>query len=239
MGFGAWSTDSIIGFYRVPDAPTTGVCGARTSSTVSFSWTNGAFNGGNAITSYTITYQLQNQPNTLQTVFLTAVSNSQWFNSRSYTLSNLQNGQTYDISVASTNGAGTSAASSFFSCLVCVTPSAPFNLQEVLNSRNVNTIGLQWSQGAANGATGVSYSLSVSYNDQNNIAQTQNIAVSGTSYTMTNAVAGRAYTFVVTATNLCGTVSSNSISLTGGYRPNAVTNVATNVNGNQVTCSWT
>jgi hypothetical protein len=214
-----------------PDAPISGTCGARSINSVTFSWLDGANVNGGPITEYRITSQpLGNtDPAQITTTTVSSVANNFEFLNKRYTLNTLTNGQTYQITIASRNAAGFSAESIAFNCLACVNPPQPTSLSYNLAYISSTGLRLNWVAGANNFAHSVTYIVTASYLDANNIRQQSQVSsIVGTSHDLVNLITGREYTVSVRATNPCGdSAESSSIVVTVGSAPSAVLNVAT------------
>jgi hypothetical protein len=224
-----------------PAAPISGLCGVKTIDSVTFSWTNGVGDGGAPITGYEITSQPVGNTNAalIKREQLDQATDPTRFTSRTYTVTGLTNGQTYTITVAAKNVAGTGTASTAFNCIACVTPSQPVSLTH--SAYTATGLRLSWSAGVANSAHSVTYTITTTYTDAASAIQTSTVnSISTLFYDYTGLVTGRLYTFTVTATNPCGSsIPSTAVSVTVGSIPAAVIGVKTqSITGSKMQCTW-
>lgn len=136
VGFSAESTAVVVStFPIVPSSPETLNIIRITSSTVDLTWSPPSYTGGATVTNYRISYSA---PNGAQ---LTAVVSHQVIGA---TLSNLQPGTQYTITVAAKNAAGWSNESSTAIATTLATiPAAPTNLKS--SSVTSSSISLNWN----------------------------------------------------------------------------------------------
>lgn len=169
-----------------------------------------------------------------------AVNNNANFNNRQYTITGLTNGSRYRFTVQSRNAAGLSAAGST-DCYACVTPNQPTNLRIDNSQRTISSLGIMWDAGVNNQATGVSYTVSYSYQDDNGLTRTQTASglVTNSFALNTGIVLGRSYSFTVYASNVCGqSVASPSLTLVAGTIPGSAANVRSQFSGQNIQCAW-
>ena len=195
QGTGAPGTSGTVIPATVPDAPTVGTAAGVNSTTTAGSatlaWTPG-FNGGSAITSYSIVAT----PTLVGTIVTrTGISSA----ATSGTVTGLLNGTTYTLQVRAVNVLGTglpSAASN------AVTPTGvPGAPTAVVGTRGNTTVALSWTAPIVDGGTPItSYTIQVRVAG----AVVATATSTGTSTTITGLTNGTAYTFRVLATNANG-----------------------------------
>jgi titin len=203
----------------VPDAPT-GATATRLNASASVSWTAPAFNGGSAITGYTVTSNPDGKTCTT-TVALTC------------TVTALTNGTAYTFTVTATNSVGTGAASAPSNSVTPATvPGAPTSVVAVRGNQQAT---VSWTAPASDGGSPI-----ISYT-ATSFPGSFTCTTATTSCTVTGLTNGTSYTFTVRATNDVGqgAASAASNSVTPATVPGAPTG-ATAVGGNQLaTVSWT
>ena len=190
----------------VPDAPTIGTA-TRGNGEATITFSAPGFNGGSAITSYTVTSSPGGFTGTGGTSPIVVTG--------------LTNGTTYTFTVTATNSLGTSAASATSNSVVpATTPGAPtIGTATAGNGEATITFSAPGSNG---GSAITSYTVTSSPGGFTGTGGTSPITVTG----LTN---GTTYTFTVTATNAVGTGSASSA--TGAVIPASVPGAPTNVAG--------
>ncbi|HEX8004658.1 MAG TPA: fibronectin type III domain-containing protein [Mycobacteriales bacterium] len=208
--------------FTVPDAPT-GVTGTPADGAVNVSWTAPSFNGGSAITGYTVTASPGNATKSVDGTATTAM------------VTGLTNGTAYTFTVKATNDRGASAASAPSAAITPYTvPGAPTTVQGTPGDGQVT---VTWEAPASTGGSPITeYVVTATPGGtQKKTADgsTLNLVFDG----LTN---GTAYTFTVGATNAAGTTTSApSGAVTPRTVPGAPTAVSA-VRGDQsATVSWT
>jgi hypothetical protein len=184
----------------VPSAPLTPVAAAANASAI-VSFSPPAFNGGTAITSYTVTSSPGN---------ITATGSAS-----PITVTGLTNGQLYTFTVTATNSSGTGPASVASNAVTPLgVPGAP--LSPTAGGGNAQAI-IAFSPPASNGGSAItSYTATSSPGGFTASGASSPLTVTG----LTN---GTAYTFTVTATNAIGTGPASSA--TNSVTPEAAATV--------------
>ena len=172
----------------VPDAPT-GVIATPGDGWVSVSWLPGAFNGGDPVTSYTVTAS----PGGATCGVSVRIPETD-----TCRVTGLATGTSYTFSVTATNAVGPSASSTPTPPTVAaVHPDAPTG---VTGTRASTQVSVSWTAPAANGSAITSYAV-VAIEDR-----TKGCTTTGaTTCIVTGLTNGSSYTFEVTATNAVGT----------------------------------
>jgi titin len=205
----------------VPGAPTNLQLSAGDGS-VTVSWSAPANNGGAGVVSYTI----YNNGNEVGNSVLTP-----------YTISGLQNGTSYSISVTATNseGEGLPCAAQQATPVAPSAPGAPLALSVIPGD---TTAALSWSAPASNGGSPITrYNV---YNNGNLIAFSE-----GLSYSIESLTNGINYNVLVKAVNLVGEgAASNRVyyipfsTADGGAVPSEPLNLAAAPGDGSVAVSW-
>jgi FtsP/CotA-like multicopper oxidase with cupredoxin domain len=205
----------------VPDAPTIGAA-VRGNAQATVSFTAPAFNGGSAITAYTVTSNPGGKTATGAASPLTVTG--------------LTNGTAYTFTVTATNVIGTSLPSTASNSVTPATvPGAPTNVTAAVASSTSATVS--FTAPSANGSAITSYT--VTSNPGGKIAT----GAAGP-LTVTGLTSGSTYTFTVKATNALGTGAtssvSNSLTLTRPAAPTKLvaTGSVLSVNPPTVSLSW-
>jgi hypothetical protein len=181
----------------VPSAPT-GVTALPANNSAVVSWTGPTNNGGEPVSSYTVTPYVGSTALTP-----TVVSGSP--PATSVTVSGLTNGTAYTFTVAATNAVGQGAASSPSSS---VTPepavTAPGTPTGVVATAGLNSVTVSWTAPNNGGSTITSYAVTPYLGST---AQTPTV-ISGSPAAVSAAISGltngKTYTFTVLATNAMG-----------------------------------
>jgi putative cell wall-binding protein len=194
----------------VPDVPTD-VVAAGGNASASVNWDVPAFDGGSAITGYTVT----SSPGGLTCTAATPTC----------TVTGLTNGTAYTFTVTATNDVGTGASSAASNSVTPATvPGAPTNVVAVGGNTQAS---VSWTAPAFDGGSAITgYTVTSSPGGLT-------CTTAATSCTVTGLTNGTAYTFTVTATNDVGTgaASAPSNSVTPATVPGATANVVA-VRGN-------
>lgn len=175
----------------VPDPPT-GVSAVAGAGSALVSWSAPAFNGGSAITGYTVTPSADGTPCTTTTEL-------------TCTVTGLTNGTSYTFTVKATNAVGDSAASVASDPVIPITvPDAPTSVTAVAASQSAT---VSWVAPTYDGGSPVTgYTVTSAPGSRTCTTTTElTCAVTG----LTN---GTSYTFTVTATNAAGTSAASSAS---------------------------
>jgi hypothetical protein len=151
----------------------------------------------------------------------------------------LTQGSSIFVKITATNVKGTSTESTAGNgATIIEAPDAPVSLAEDTSKRDPTTLGLTWSEGAANGGAAVTeyrISKAVQGGTFSVLASTAN-----THYDVTSLTSGTTYEFKVEARNEYGySVFSTSLSLLAAYIPEVPTSVTTEIDGSQVKVLWT
>jgi hypothetical protein len=229
----AASNSVTIGPDTVPSTPTN-VVATPGNATANVSWT-APFNGGSAITSYTITGFIQGETGGGQ-VSATVTGTPP---ATSLTMTGLTNGTAYTFSVVAANAVGPSQASVRSSAVTPGTlPSAPTN---VVATAGVASATISWTAAANGGSPITSYTITPFVGTAAQVPTT----ITGSPPTTTTTVAltnGTTYTFKVSAANGVGagptSASSNAVTPAAAV-PGAPTGVTASPADSSATVSWT
>ncbi|MSV60652.1 MAG: hypothetical protein F2901_04685, partial [Actinobacteria bacterium] len=211
----------------VPDAPTGVTATPDSTGGIVVAWTAPQFNGGSAITDYTV----QSCLSTTCTTFTRSASTS-----TSATVTGLTKGTSYTFQVAAVNVAGTGlyAKASGSGATPRAVPGTPTNLAGVVGNAQV---ALTWTAPANNGDEISDYEVKWCLGAS--CTAFAHTASADTSITVNNLTNGSAYTFQVAAKNAAGTgTAAVSGSLTPRTVPTAPLSVLGTVGNQQVALSW-
>ena len=213
---------------KAPDAPT-GVSASAGDATATVTWIapSGAGNGGDPVTSYTVTASPQGG-----TVTYPA---DRTLTSASFT--GLANGTTYTFSVVATNTVGTSSPSAASNAVTPTSapPNVPSNLVASV-TRAAGTVDLTWTAPAAPPSPTTSYTVTVSPSG-GSIAYPGNRTTTGA--TVTGLTNGTLYSFTVAANSTSGTSpASNTANATPYDVPGVVRNLTGTVTSGTGSVSW-
>jgi hypothetical protein len=206
----------------VPDPPT-GVSAVPKNASATVSWTAPAFNGGSAITGYTVTAS----PG--------GASVSVGSSARSATVTGLTNGTSYTFTVRASNIAGLGAPSAPSSAVTPRNvPSAPTN---VVATAGIGSASVTWVAPTSNGGSPITSYTVIS----NTGGFSKTVDASMLSTTITGLTPGVSYKFQVYATNVAGngtrSTLSNAVVPTGP--PGAPGGVAAAAGNGSATITWT
>ena len=211
-----------------PDPPRN-VTATAGDASATVSWAAPAFNGGSAITGYTVT------PSSGPTTTAAAGATSA-------TVSGLINGTSYTFTVTATNTVGTSAASSPANAVTpqappATAPNPPTNVSAAAGDVSAT---VSWTAPASDGGSAIT-GYTVTSAPGNITAQTGSAARTATVSGLAN---GTGYTFTVTATNAVGTSAASNVSNSVTPRaaataPDPPTNVSATAGDASATVSWT
>jgi prepilin-type N-terminal cleavage/methylation domain-containing protein len=233
VGTGVFSAPSAIATpATAPDAPT-GVVGTSYANTQSVvTWSAPAYNGGAAITAYTVQYAVS--PYSSWTTATSAAA------ATTYTVTTLTNGTPYEFRVAATNPAGTGAFST--PSAIATPATAPDAPTGVVGTSYANTQSVvTWSAPASNGSAITTYTVQYAVSPYSSWT-TATSAAAATTYTVTTLTNGTPYEFRVAATNPAGTgsFSTPSATATPATAPDTPTAVTATSNQNaQSVVAWT
>ncbi|MGH9090351.1 MAG: beta strand repeat-containing protein, partial [Acidimicrobiales bacterium] len=207
--------------------PVTNLTASAASGQVTATWTPPANNGGSTVTGYTAT--LSPCSTTCTQTLGTATTTA--------TFTGLTNGDTYSVSVAASNTAGTGPSSSV-SAKPTGTPGVPTITRATPGNGQVT---LTWSAPASNGGspiTGYVVNVATGVTPPSTVPT----GSTGTSFTVTGLTNGTPYTFSVAAVNGNGTGTlSPAVTATPVSAPSAPTNVTatSTATGTKVHVTWT
>lgn len=201
-GFSVFSSILSAKLMRIPDSPTD--IPISTSNTnknqIEITYDGNANNGGSPITNYYLYIDDGNGGN-----FSNAIDN---LLNKSYTFTGLVTGKLYRIKYSALNVIGEGPASSILSVYTAIKPSAPLNLQKILNSIvEFGIINISWETPLDNGGLDI-----VKYNLYLNDVLFASVINTQTTYKFTDISAGINYKISVSSENLIG--ESQQISLT-------------------------
>jgi predicted RNA-binding protein with TRAM domain len=225
IGNGTASASASATPSTIPDAPLN-VVATSDSASADVTWNTPADNGGSVLTGYTATAYATSTSTTAISSCLTASATA-------CSITGLNNGTSYYVSVVATNAQGSGAASA---PRVVVTPfarpSAP--TLTALNAGDA-TLSVVFTAGAAGSdpITGYQYQL--------NGGAWQNAVGSTSPITISNLADGTSYTVALRAASAAGTgVASNTITATPYTYPNAPdpATIVGNGGDTQIAVSW-
>ncbi len=225
VGTGAVATTGQVKPGRVPGAPT-GVTASAGDTTATVNWTAPSYDGGYAITGYTVT----SSPGGL----IGSSSGSQ----TTATVTGLTDGTPYTFTVTATNSIGTGPSSSPSTPVTPIgRPGAPTGVTAAPG--NANAL-VTWNAPAANGSPITSYTVTPYISGTAQSPTAVNGSPPATSVTITNLTNGTPYTFQVTATNSVGTGSAGSTvgSVTPATIPTPPTSVSASTGNATATVTW-
>ncbi len=213
-----------------PLAPT-GVSASPGNGSATVAWTAPANDGGDTITSYTVTPYVGNVAGTSTTTSGTT----------STEVGGLSNGTTYTFTVAAINSVGEGQPSQHSNPVTPTSaspqptvPAAPSNVSATAgNGRAL----VSWSAPASGGSTITSYTVTPYVGSE---ATTAIIVSSGTSATVEHLANGTTYTFTVSASNAVGNgnASERSPPVTPAGTPSAPSRVTASASEEAATVSW-
>ena len=198
LGLGAASDAiTLTTLVSVPAAPTNLTLKSITSAGASLSWQMPTDNGGSPIYDFKLQVARSGTDNWVNIVHPESVT-------KTYNLSGLAPGTTYQVRVSAVNAAGYSPYLLGSFTTVATVPTAPQSL-EVSNVRPT-TLTLSWALPASNGGSNLSadYKVEVSSNCST-YTVIRHTGDTGLSFNVTNLSAGTKYCFRVSAQNSVGT----------------------------------
>ncbi len=205
----------------VPTAPTAVTATSNANAQSVVSWTNSSYNGGLAISGYTVT---------------SSGGQTCSASSSTCTVVGLTNGTTYTFTVTAANVVGNSPPSSPVATATPATvPSAPTGVTATSNANTQSVVS--WTASASNGGAAIS-SYTVTSN-AGQVCTTPNGTT--TTCTVTGLTNGTSYTFTVKATNSAGTSAASAASAAAipATTPGAPTSVNASSYANaQSVVSW-
>jgi len=194
-----------------PMSAPTSLAATGGNAQVSLTWTAPSYNGGSAITDYSVQFS-SNSGSTWTTFSRTASTTA------SQVVTGLTNGTAYVFRVAgmNSNGTGTyTAASSSVTPIAGTPPNAPTSLTATAGNAQLS---LAWTAPSAPGTSAIS-GYTVEYTPSGGSAQTVSTGSTSTSYTLTGLTNGTAYTVRVAGVSAVGT---GTYSGTATGTPNSV-----------------
>jgi hypothetical protein len=232
---GSASASSSSTLATAPDAPTgvTASPGATGSDSLAVSWSAPASDGNSAITGYTVTAT----PTSTGSV-QTCTTNG----ALSCTVTGLQPGAQYTVSVTATNTIGTGGPAATTANAPFALPGAPTGLSASPGSAGSGDVTVSWSPPASNGGSAVN-GYSVTATPASGPAQTCS-TTGATTCTLTGLAASTTYGVSITDTTAVGTSSPATTSVTSPAAtvPASPTGVSASpgaYGSAQVTVSWT
>ena len=233
LGTGVYSADSSAVTPATTPGTPTAVTGIRGIGQVQLSWTAPVFNGGSAVTDYTIQYSSDSGAS-WQT-FTDAVSAA-----TSATVTGLINGTGYLFRVAAVNDVGTGSYSANSSTVTpATTPGLP---TAVAGIRGSGQVQLSWVAPVSNGGlTLTDYTIQYSSNSGASWQTFSRAASTATSATVTGLRNGTGYLFRLASVNDVGmgSFSANSSRIIPSAVPLPPTNVIATRGKGIVIVSWT
>ncbi|MCW2857025.1 MAG: hypothetical protein JWR52_2640 [Marmoricola sp.] len=176
-----------------PDAPT-GVAASSADHSATVSWSAPAFDGGSAVTGYTVVAIDTSNRNARSTVCAGSLSST----TTSCTATGLTNGHAYTFTVAAANAIGTGPASTPSTAVTPATvPNAPTGVSAASGD---GAARVSWSAPYNGGSTITAYTATA----QPGGASCSTTAATTTSCTIAGLLDGSAYTVTVTASNRMG-----------------------------------
>ena len=183
-----------------PGTPT-GLTATQGVAEVALAWTAPAFNGGAALTDYTVEYS--SDSGSTWTTFADGTSTT-----ASTTVTGLSHSTTYTFRVSAVNVAGTGTASDTASVATATTAGAPTSL---VATQGVAEVALSWTAPASDGGAPIPDNT-VEYSSDSGTTWTT--FTDGTSTTASTTVTGLShsttYTFRVSAVNAAGTGTASA-----------------------------
>jgi len=212
----------LAGYYVAPLGAPAGVTAAAGNAQATVSWTAPQWDGGSAITGYTVT------ASDGATVSAAAAATSA-------TVTGLANGTSYTFTVTAANSTGTGPASVASGA---VTPSAPPGAPAGVTATAGNgEATVTWTAPASTGGGAItSYKVAASPG-----SATATVAGTVTTAAVTGLANGTSYTFTVTAATVGGSgpASAASNAVTPVTVPGAPTGVTATAGNGQATVTWT
>jgi hypothetical protein len=212
----------LAGYYVAPLGAPTGITATAGNAQATVSWTAPQWDGGTAITGYTVTAS----SGATVTAATTATS---------ATVTGLANGTSYTFTVTAANSTGTGPASATSGA---VTPSAPPGAPTGVTATAGNgQATVTWTAPASTGGGAItSYKVAASPG-----TVTATVAGTVTTAAVTGLANGTSYTFTVTAATVGGSgpASAASNAVTPATAPGAPTGVTATAGNAQATVTWT
>ncbi len=196
----------------VPDAPT-GLTATPGDRLVNLAWVAPTVTGGSTVTGYSIRWRVIGT-----TTWSTPVNRSA--SPRSYTVTGLLSGSSYEIEVYAVNAVGASALPATTTATVPTVPDAPTGLTATPGNRQVS---LSWSVPADGGAAIVDYQVWMRAGSTGSWSRADGATPSTTTtFTATGLRNGVSYSFIVYAVNSAGRGPASATRAATPYDPRPV-----------------
>jgi titin len=181
---------------QVPNAPTGLTVSDTTSNTFRLAWTAPDFDGGSAISDFTV--EVSSDGGKTWRPAKTDASTS-----ASYKVLGAAPGTTYKIRVAAKNGVGISSYAEASVTTLATVPSAPRNL--TISKISYRTLSLGWSLPESNGGAPITnYKIEFSGNGGTTWTEITHAVSASRSFNVTGLTRGKEYKFRVSAINASG-----------------------------------
>jgi fibronectin type 3 domain-containing protein len=209
----------------VPGAPT-GVSAVPGDGQATVSWTAPSSDGGNPISSYTVTSSSDQSTTDQSTTVLGSATSA--------VVSALIDGASYTFTVVATNGVGDSPASGPSNLVTpAAVPGAPTGVSAIAGDGQAT---VSWTAPSSDGGSPI-----ISYTVTSSSDQSIMVSDSETSAVVSGLIDGDSYTFTVVATNGVGDspASSPSNSVIPATVPGAPSGVSATAGDGEATVDWT
>jgi titin len=225
-GIGVWGSASAVATPRTVSNAPTDVVGTTGNAQVSLVWSEPTWNGGSAVTDYTVQYS--SDGGSTYTTFNDGASSS-----RAATVTGLTNGTSYVFRVAAVNIAGVSAWSADSASVIPRTVPSPPTITSISAGNAMLTVSFNAGDSGGNTITGYQYSTDNGVTWQNRALGTTESPVVITTMSVdgtTSLANGTTYWVLLRALNAAGIGSASSAAsatpLTIATAPTGVNSVA-------------